>query len=69
VQQPETNLVYIGTNGAGLTPSKLQAELRARGILVSMLGGRVRACTHLDVTAAMVDETVAAVRDIARANG
>ncbi len=69
VQQPETNLVYIGTNGAGLTPSKLQSELRTRGILVSLLGGRVRACTHLDVTAAMVEETISAAREIARANG
>ena len=29
VQQPETNLVYIGTTGA-LTPAKFQAELRKR---------------------------------------
>ena len=67
VQQPETNLVYIGTKGGNLTPAKLQAELRKRGVLVSMLGGRVRACLHLDVTAAMVEETVALAREIARA--
>ena len=67
VQQPETNLVFIGSNSPRLTPEKLQAELRAKGVLVSMLGGRVRACTHLDVTAAMVDETVALAREIARA--
>jgi threonine aldolase len=67
VQQPETNLVYIGARGGNLTPAKLQAELRKRGVLVSMLGGRVRACTHLDVTAAMVEETVALAREIARA--
>jgi len=67
VQQPETNLVFIGSNSPKLTPDKFAAELRARGVLVSMLGGRVRACTHLDVTAAMVDETVALAREIARA--
>lgn len=66
VQQPETNLVYVDTNGAGLSPARLQAELRARGVLVSLLGGRVRACTHLDVTAAMVEEAVALTREIVR---
>lgn len=66
VQQPETNLVYIGATGA-LTPAKLQAELRKRGVTVSMLGGRVRACLHLDVTASMVDEVIALTREIARA--
>lgn len=66
VQQPETNLVYISTNGGGLTPAKLQAELRKRGVQVSMLGGRVRACTHLDVTATMIEETVALAREISR---
>jgi threonine aldolase len=69
VQQPETNLVYIGTKGGGITPAKLQAQLRARGVLVSVLGGRVRACTHLDVSTAMVEETVALARDIVRAQG
>jgi threonine aldolase len=66
VQQPETNLVYIGAKGGALTPSTLQAELRKRGVLVSLLGGRVRACTHIDVTAAMVEETVTLAREIAR---
>jgi threonine aldolase len=27
-----------------------------------MLGGRVRACTHLDVSAAMIDETLGVLR-------
>jgi threonine aldolase len=66
VQQPQTNLVYIGATNGGISPAKLQSELRARGVLVSMLGGRVRACTHLDVSAAMVEETVALAREIVR---
>ncbi len=41
------------------------SELRKRGILTGALDHRIRACTHLDVTAAMIDETVAAIRDIA----
>ena len=29
-----------------------------RGVLLAMMDGRIRACTHLDVTAAMIEETV-----------
>jgi threonine aldolase len=63
VQQPQTNLVYIATRAPGLTPEGLRAALMAKGIAVSLLGGRVRACTHLDVSAAMIAETVATVRE------
>lgn len=66
VQQPETNLVYIATDTSVIAPEALQKALRKHGILVSMLGGRIRACTHLDVTAAMIDETIAAVTNIMR---
>ena len=38
-------------------------RLMAQGIMVSGLGGRVRACTHLDVTAAMIPEAVTAIRE------
>jgi threonine aldolase len=31
-----------------------------------MMDGRIRACTHLDVTAEMVEETLGLVRDISR---
>jgi threonine aldolase len=37
-------------------------------VLVSMLGGRVRACTHLDVSAAMAEETIKLVRETIRAS-
>ena len=40
--------------------------LRKRGILLAMMDGRIRACTHLDVTAPMIEETVGLVREIAR---
>jgi threonine aldolase len=66
VQQPETNLVYVATDNGVLSPEQLQQALRKQGILVSILGGRLRACSHLDVTAAMIDETIAAAKDIMR---
>lgn len=66
VQQPETNLVFFKPDGAGVTGADMIAALHQRGVLLAMMDGRIRACTHLDVTAAMVEETVGFVRDIVR---
>ena len=66
VQQPETNLVFFKPAGAGVAGDKMVAELRKRGVLLAMMDGRIRACTHLDVTAAMMEEMVGYVREIVR---
>jgi threonine aldolase len=66
VQQPETNLVFFNPNGAGISGGKMVAELRQRGVLLAVMDGRIRACTHLDVTADMIEETVDLVREIVR---
>jgi threonine aldolase len=66
VQQPETNLVFFNPAGAGLPGQRMVAKLRERGVLLAMMDGRIRACTHLDVSAAMIEETVGLVRDIVR---
>src|SRR3954449_9290717 len=66
VQQPETNLVFFKPDGAGVSGDKMVSALRKHGVLLAMMDGRIRACTHLDVTAAMIEETVALVREIAR---
>jgi threonine aldolase len=62
VQHPDTNLVYFSTAGTGTGEADLVAALRMEGIQLSMLGGRIRACLHLDVTAAMVEETLSVIR-------
>jgi threonine aldolase len=67
VQQPETNLVFFKPDGAGVAGDKMVAALRPRGVLLAMMDGRIRACTHLDVTADMIEEMVGLVRDIVRA--
>ncbi|HVX77703.1 MAG TPA: threonine aldolase family protein [Bradyrhizobium sp.] len=67
VQQPETNLVFFMPEKAGVTGDNMVKALRQRGVLLATMDGRIRACTHLDVTAAMIDETVTLVREIARA--
>jgi threonine aldolase len=64
VETPETNLVFFDPRDAGITVADLSAALRMRGIQMSGLGGRMRACTHLDVDAAMIEEAVATIREI-----
>jgi threonine aldolase len=67
VQQPETNLVFFNPDGSGVSGAKMVAELRQRGVLLATMDGRIRACTHLDVNAAMIEQTVGLVREIVRA--
>jgi threonine aldolase len=62
VEEPDTNLVFFDPSGAGLSGPALVSALRMQGVQLSLLGGRVRACTHLDVTAPMIEETLSLVR-------
>jgi len=62
VQAPDTNLVYFDPSGAGLPAAELVTRLRRQGVYLSILGGRIRACTHLDVTAGMIEETLGLIR-------
>jgi threonine aldolase len=67
VQQPETNLVFFKPDGTGVSGDNMVARLRQRGVMLAMMDGRIRACTHLDVTSDMIEETVGLVREIVRA--
>ena len=67
VQQPETNLVFFVPDKSGVSGAKMVEILHKRGVLLAMMDGRIRACTHLDVTADMIEETVGLVREIVRA--
>jgi threonine aldolase len=67
VQEPETNLVFFKPDGAGITGEAMVGALGKRGVLLTTMDGRIRACTHLDVTAGMIEETVGLVREIVRA--
>ena len=63
VEQPETNLVFFDTKGTGMTAAAFAAKLRHRGVLVSTSDTyRARACLHLDVTAAQVEEALLVMR-------
>ncbi len=63
VEEPDTNLVFFDIRDAGCDVATLQARLLRKGVAVSGLGGRVRACTHLDVTAPMIEEAVGLIRE------
>jgi threonine aldolase len=67
VQEPETNLVFFKPDGAGISGEAMVGALGKRGVLLTTMDGRIRACTHLDVTAGMIEETVGLVREIVRA--
>lgn len=66
VQEPETNLVFFKPDGAGIPGDKMVSALRQRGVTLAMMDGRIRACTHLDVNAAQIEETIGYVREIVR---
>jgi threonine aldolase len=66
VQEPETNLVFFNPNGAGVTGEAMVGALRQRGVQIAVMEGRIRACTHLDVTLPMIEETIGLVREIVR---
>jgi len=64
VEVPETNLVFFDTEETTMTARALADRLRAAGVLVSVSGRyRARACLHLDVTAAQVEEAAGLIRD------
>src|ERR1700748_1124803 len=66
VQQPETNPGFFVPDKSGFSAATMVEALRKRGVLLAMMDGRIRACTHLDVTAGMIEETVGLIREIVR---
>lgn len=66
VQQPETNLVFFRPDGTGVSANDMVGALHMRGVQIAVMDGRIRACTHLDVSAAMIEEMLGHVREIAR---
>ena len=66
----QTNIVIFDIAPTGLTPSRMMAELVARGVRMSSYRGtHVRAVTHLDVSSQDVDTAVQVVREVVAGGG
>ncbi len=66
-EEPETNLIFFDTSASGLTAAEFAGRLRGRGVLVSTAGAyRGRACLHLDVGQAQVEEALSIMREVLR---
>ena len=66
VDMPQTNLVYIDTEASGMDAEELARRAAHHGVLISVMGRfKARACTHLDVSAAQVEEAASVIRAVA----
>jgi threonine aldolase len=61
-----TNIVFVDVAGTGRSPSQWAAGLKAEGVLVTMVSGKVRMLTHRDVSKADVETALAAWRRVAK---
>ncbi len=64
---PATNMVFLEVASRLGGASGLAEALKERGIAVSVVTGRVRMVTHVDVTDEDIETTIAAIRDSASA--
>jgi threonine aldolase len=61
----ETNLVWFDVDRDLGTAKQVAAALKQRGVLVHAAGPqRIRACTHLDVSAAQAERAAAMIRQV-----
>jgi len=61
VTPADTNIVFIDPRSVGREAGELRDALAARGVRFSVVSGRLRALTHLDVDAAGVEHALALV--------
>jgi threonine aldolase len=62
----ETNIVFAAPGAMGMTVVQAVDRLRQEGVLATMVAGRVRMVTHLDVGERDIDRAVEAWRRISR---
>jgi threonine aldolase len=65
----ETNIVFADVSGTGRDAGQWRELLAAEGLLVTIVGGRVRMLTHVDVTAADIAAALDAWGRAAKAIG
>jgi threonine aldolase len=63
----ETNIVFADVSATGKDAGQWRDLLAAEGVLVTMIGDRIRMLTHVDISAADVEAALAAWRRAAKA--
>ena len=63
----ETNIVFVDVSGTGRDAAQWRERLAAEGVLVTMIGGRIRMLTHVGIDAAEIQAALAAWRSAAKA--
>ena len=63
----ETNIVFIDVSGSGRTAAQWRAALADEGLLVTMIGGRIRMLTHVGAGRPDVQAAIAAWQRAAKA--
>lgn len=61
----ETNIVFVEPTATGFSVAEIVDRLREAGVMVSIVGGRVRMLTHVDVTRDDIDKAIAAWQELA----
>jgi threonine aldolase len=62
----ETNILFIDVSGTGRAAAEWQQLLAAEGLLVTILGGRVRMLTHVGIGSDEIQAALAAWRRAAK---
>jgi threonine aldolase len=62
----ETNMVFVHTRALGARPAAVADRLQERGVLATVVAGRLRLVTHRDVTAEDVEEAIRVWGEVAR---
>jgi threonine aldolase len=65
-EEVETNIVFADPSPLGITAAEVVDRLKDEGVLVTLVAGKVRMLTHVDVTAEDVETAIGAWRRIAR---
>ncbi len=61
---PQTNIVFFAVCKPGLDAGAFTSACRERGLDLSLLHGRVRAVTHLDVTREQINQAIGVIRQV-----
>jgi threonine aldolase len=63
----ETNMVYVDTEAVGMEPLDAIARLKEQRVGATLVSGKVRMVTHIDVTDRDIETAIAAWRTVAAA--